>query len=119
MIERTTRPRRTKVGVVVSNKMVKTVVVAVDHLRRHRLYGRHVRQTRRFKAHDEDNRCQNGDRVVIEEARPISRDKRWRVREVLQSSYVPEVDIAEPDLGDSDEAAESPPSAETSEDAKS
>ncbi|MFN0073242.1 MAG: 30S ribosomal protein S17 [Chloroflexota bacterium] len=84
--------KRTKQGVVVSDKMDKTVVVAVEHLRRHRLYGRHVRRTRRFKAHDESNQCRLGDSVIIEESRPMSRDKRWLVQKVLRSSFVADLD---------------------------
>jgi len=84
--------KRTKQGVVVSDKMDKTVVVAVEHLRRHRLYGRHIRRTHRFKAHDEANQCKLGDSVIIEEARPMSREKRWRVQKVLRSSFVADID---------------------------
>jgi small subunit ribosomal protein S17 len=84
--------KRSKQGVVVSDKMDKTVVVAVEHLRRHRLYGRLVRRTHRFKAHDETNQCKLGDSVIIEEARPMSRDKRWRVQKVLRSSFVADID---------------------------
>ena len=84
--------KRTKQGMVVSDKMDKTVVVAVEHLRRHRLYGRHVRRTHRFKAHDETNQCKIGDSVIIEEARPMSRDKRWRVQKVLRSTFVADID---------------------------
>ena len=86
------KERRTKQGMVVSDKMDKTVVVAVENLRRHRLYGRHVRRTHRFKAHDETNQCKIGDSVIIEEARPMSRDKRWRVQKVLRSTFVADID---------------------------
>jgi small subunit ribosomal protein S17 len=75
--------RRTKVGRVVSDKMDKTVVVSVERLRRHPIYKRVVRLTSSFKAHDEDNSARTGDTVRIEESRPISRDKRWRVVEVV------------------------------------
>ena len=75
----TRKPRRTKVGRVASNKMDKTVVVAVELVTRHRLYGRTLRRTRSFKAHDEGNRCQIGDTVLIAESRPISKDKHWVV----------------------------------------
>jgi len=84
--------RKVREGIVVSDKMDKTVVVAVEHLRRHRLYGRHVRRTHRFKAHDETNQCKIGDSVIIEEYRPMSRDKRWRVQQVLRSSFVADLD---------------------------
>jgi small subunit ribosomal protein S17 len=76
--------KQTKVGRVVSNKNDKTVVVAVDYLRRHRLYRKMLRRTTRFHAHDENNECQMGDLVRIVESRPLSRLKRWRVEAVLQ-----------------------------------
>jgi small subunit ribosomal protein S17 len=76
--------RLTKVGRVVSDKMQKTVVVTVDYPRRHRLYSKVMTRTSRFKAHDENNECKVGDIVRIEESRPISKDKRWVVREILQ-----------------------------------
>jgi small subunit ribosomal protein S17 len=78
------KPRLTKVGRVVSDKMQKTVVVAVDYPRRHRLYNKVMTRTSRFKAHDEHNECKVGDIVRIEESRPLSKDKRWVVREILQ-----------------------------------
>ncbi len=74
---------KTKEGVVVSDKMDKTVVVAVQRLVRHRLYRRVIRRTKRFKAHDESNECRIGDRVRIQECRPLSKDKCWRVIEVI------------------------------------
>ena len=75
--------RRTKVGRVVSDKMDKTVVVSVERLRRHPVYKRVVRLSSKFKAHDEENSARVGDTVRIEESRPLSRDKRWRVVEVV------------------------------------
>ena len=75
-----------KVGRVVSNKMEKTVVVAVDYLRPHPIYRKTVRKTSKFYAHDEENQCQPGDRVRIEETRPLSKLKRWRVVEILGAS---------------------------------
>jgi small subunit ribosomal protein S17 len=79
------QPARTqKVGRVVSDKMDKTVVVAVDFVRRHRLYHKRITRTSKFQAHDERNECQTGDIVRIEETRPISKNKRWIVREVLE-----------------------------------
>jgi len=75
--------RRTKVGRVISDKMDKTVVVSVERLRRHPVYKRVVRLSSKFKAHDEENAARVGDTVRIEESRPISRDKRWRVVEVV------------------------------------
>ena len=85
--------RRTKLGTVVSNKMEKTVVVAVEEVRRHSLYGRNVRRTRKFKAHDEANACQVGDLVVIAESRPISKDKCWVVREVVKETIGPGLEV--------------------------
>ncbi|MEW6275414.1 MAG: 30S ribosomal protein S17 [Bacillota bacterium] len=78
--------RKTRVGRVVSDKMDKTVVVAVETLVRHPFYQRTVRRTRKFKAHDEQNSCRIGDRVRIMETRPLSKDKRWRVVEILERS---------------------------------
>ena len=75
--------RRTKVGRVVSDKMDKTVVVSVERLQRHPIYKRVVRRSTKFKAHDQDNTARVGDTVRIEESRPLSRDKRWRLIEVL------------------------------------
>jgi small subunit ribosomal protein S17 len=80
----TRKPRRTKIGRVTSNKMDKTVVVSVELVRQHRLYGRTLRMRRSFKAHDETNRCEIGDTVVIAESRPISKDKHWTVTEILR-----------------------------------
>ncbi len=85
--------RRTKMGRVVSNKMQKTVVVAVESMRQHRLYGRNVRRTTKFKAHDEENRCQIGDVVVIAESKPISKEKRWVVREIVKETIGPGLEL--------------------------
>jgi small subunit ribosomal protein S17 len=76
--------KQVKVGRVVSNKNDKTVVVAVDYLRRHRLYRKMLRRTSRFHAHDENNECQMGDLVRIVESRPLSKLKRWRVTAIVQ-----------------------------------
>lgn len=76
--------RTQKVGRVVSNKMDQTVVVAVDFVRRHRLYHKRITRTSKFMAHDANNECNPGDIVRIEETRPMSRHKRWIVREVLE-----------------------------------
>jgi small subunit ribosomal protein S17 len=73
------------VGVVVSNKMQKTVVVAVENRSAHAKYGKVVVRTKKYKAHDEDNQCQEGDRVKIQETRPLSRTKRWQVVENFTS----------------------------------
>jgi small subunit ribosomal protein S17 len=74
------------VGRVVSNKMDKTVVVAVERRVAHPRYGKIVVRTKKYKAHDEENRCQEGDEVRIAETRPLSRTKRWRVVEILRAS---------------------------------
>ncbi len=76
--------RKTKVGRVVSDKMDKTIVVSVERLARHRLYKRVIRLTTKFKAHDEANEARVGDTVLIEESRPLSATKRWRLIEVIQ-----------------------------------
>ena len=76
--------KRTKVGTVVSNKMHKTVVVAVENLVRHRMYQKYIRRTSKFLAHAEQNDVNVGDRVLIEETRPLSKRKRWNVREVVE-----------------------------------
>jgi small subunit ribosomal protein S17 len=75
--------RRNKVGRVVSDKMDKTVVVSVERLRRHPIYKRVVRLSTKFKAHDEENGARVGDTVRIEESKPLSRDKRWTVVEIV------------------------------------
>lgn len=76
--------RKQLVGRVVSNKMDKTVVVAVERLQRHRLYGKVLRRIKKYKAHDENNQCQIGDKVLIIESRPSSREKRWQVLQILE-----------------------------------
>jgi small subunit ribosomal protein S17 len=76
--------KTTKVGVVVSNAADKSVVVKVENLILHPLYHRFIRTTSKFMAHDEENACNTGDRVLIEECRPLSRRKRWRVRTVIE-----------------------------------
>lgn len=76
--------RKTKVGRVVSDKMDKTIVVAVEYSRRHPLYGKRMKRTSKFKAHDEANECRIGDVVRIEESRPLSKDKRWVLREIVE-----------------------------------
>lgn len=80
------RPRTQKVGRVVSDKMDKTIVVAVDYVRRHPLYHKRITRTSKFHAHDEQNECREGDLVRIEETRPLSKTKRWVVREILERS---------------------------------
>src|SRR5258707_14141812 len=91
----TRKPRRTKTGRVASNKMTKTIVVEVESVVRHRLYGRTMRLTKRFKAHDEGNRCEIGDTVIIAESRPISRDKRWVLKLIIRRGTGEPIDIAE------------------------
>ena len=76
--------RKVREGVVVSDKMEKTAVVAVVRLKRHPLYGRVQRVTKKFKAHDENNECRVGDRVRITETRPISKQKNWRVLQIVE-----------------------------------
>jgi small subunit ribosomal protein S17 len=78
--------RTTKVGVVVSNKMQKTVVVAVENLVRHGMYQKYIKRTSKFLAHAENNDVNVGDRVLIEETRPLSKRKRWNVRTVLEKA---------------------------------
>lgn len=78
------KARKTRIGKVVSDKMDKTVVVAVENLERHPLYGKIIKLTKTFKAHDEENACRNGDKVKVMETRPLSKDKRWRVIEILE-----------------------------------
>jgi small subunit ribosomal protein S17 len=95
--------RQQKVGRVVSNKMDKTIVVVVESLKKHRIYKRTYKQTKRFHAHDEENTCQVGDVVRIEESRPLSKLKRWRLVEIVKrgSGIVPVEEVlaeVDPDL---------------------
>jgi len=97
------KSRQQKVGRVVSNKMNKTIVVVVESLKKHRIYKRTYKQTKRFHAHDEENTCQVGDMVRIEESRPLSKLKRWRLVEVVKrgSGIVPVEEVlaeVDPDL---------------------
>lgn len=85
-MENRTSSRKTRVGMVVSDKMDKTVVVAVIDNVRHPLYKKIVKRTVKFKAHDEQNACGIGDTVMIMETRPISKDKRWRVVEIIEKA---------------------------------
>ena len=78
--------RKTKVGVVVSDKMDKIVVVAIEDNVRHPLYKKIIKRTVKFKAHDEQNACGIGDKVLIMETRPLSKDKRWRVVEIVEKA---------------------------------
>lgn len=78
--------RKTKVGVVVSDKMDKTVVVAIADLVMHSLYGKAVKSTKKVKVHDENNECRVGDKIRIIETRPLSRDKRWRLVNIIEKA---------------------------------
>ena len=83
--------RKTRIGSVVSTKMDKTAVVAVETLKRHPLYGKTFKKVVKYKAHDAENQCQMGDRVRIIETRPLSRHKRWRVAEIITREEMAEV----------------------------
>ncbi len=85
------KKHKTRVGRVVSNKMDKTVVVVVETSKRHPLYKKTIRRMTRYKAHDEKNKCGIGDTVMIVETRPLSRDKRWRVAEIITKGEVVEI----------------------------
>jgi len=78
--------KRQLVGTVISNKMDKTVVVAVEQLVQHKFYHKHIRRRANFAAHDEGNVCQVGDQVMLVESRPLSRSKRWRVRKMVKKA---------------------------------
>jgi len=78
--------RKTRIGTVVSDKMDKTIVVSVSRTTRHPLYGKIIRRSKNYKAHDQDNQCRVGDKVKIMETRPLSKDKRWRVAEVIEKT---------------------------------
>ncbi|HXN75690.1 MAG TPA: 30S ribosomal protein S17 [Gemmatimonadaceae bacterium] len=76
--------RKTRIGMVVSDKMAKTVVVSIERRVQHPVYGKMVRRTKKLKAHDEQNEAKTGDTVRIMETRPLSKDKRWRVVEIIE-----------------------------------
>jgi small subunit ribosomal protein S17 len=78
------KTRKTRIGVVVSNKMNKSIVVETVRLMKHKLYGKIVRRHVRYMADDPENSCNVGDRVLIEECRPLSKNKRWRIREIVE-----------------------------------
>ncbi len=80
--------RKVMIGTVVSNKMDKTVTVAVERNVRHPIYGKTVKKTYKLKAHDEENKCQEGDKVKVMETRPLSRDKRFRVVEIVEKAVI-------------------------------
>jgi small subunit ribosomal protein S17 len=104
--------RKIRLGQVVSDKMDKTVVVAVETPKRHPLYKKTIRRVVKYKAHDEKNKCQVGDKVRIVETRPLSRDKRWRVAEIVTKAEVVEVEPEEITQG---EVAEVEPEEKTKE----
>ena len=86
-----TEKRKSMVGRVTSNKMDKTAVVAVETFKRHPLYRKAIRVSRKYKAHDEKNECGEGDTVRIVETRPLSKEKRWRVSEIISKKEVVEI----------------------------
>ncbi len=86
LAEKQRASRKTRVGKVVSDKMDKTVVVAVERSMKHPLYKKIIKRTQKLKAHDENNECREGDRVKIMETRPLSKEKRWRVVEIIEKA---------------------------------
>ena len=80
--------RKVMIGTVVSDKMDKTVVVAVETNEKHKIYGKIQKRTYKLKAHDENNECQAGDKVKVMETRPLSKDKRWRVVEIVEKAII-------------------------------
>lgn len=92
--------RKTRFGTVISDNMDKTVVVAVDTPRRHPLYKKNIRRAVKYKAHDEENQCRTGDTVRIEETRPLSREKRWRVAEIITKGEVADIKPEEIDTSE-------------------
>ncbi len=80
------KPRKTIIGNIVSGKMDKTVVVSVERLAKHPQYGKYIKKRVKYMAHDELNECGSGDKVMLIETRPLSKNKRWRVKEVLEKA---------------------------------
>ena len=78
--------KKTRTGTVVSNKMDKTIAVVIYRTTKHPLYKKYIKKRVRFKSHDESNSCQVGDTVMLQETRPLSRDKRWRVVEIIEKA---------------------------------
>ena len=78
--------RKTKIGIVYSDKMDKTIVVKVEQIVKHPVYKKYMKRNVKFKAHDAENSCAIGDKVLIVESRPLSRDKRWKLREILEKN---------------------------------
>jgi len=95
MSEKPRGQRKVRIGRVVSDKMQKTVVVEVERLTAHPLYGKRIKRTKRYKAHDEHNQCRVGDLVKIMETRPLSKTKRWRVVEILERGNASRVALEE------------------------
>jgi small subunit ribosomal protein S17 len=85
-MEQTQRKKKTLIGMVISDKMDKTVTVLVERLTQHSTYKKFIRKRKKFKAHDEQNSCRIGDKVLIVESRPLSKDKQWRVREIIEKA---------------------------------
>jgi len=82
----TQRRKKTLIGIVISDKMDKTVTVLVERLTQHSTYKKFIRKRKKFKAHDEQNACRIGDKVLIVESRPLSKDKHWRIREIIEKA---------------------------------
>ncbi len=87
-MEERTPHRKVRTGIVVSDKMDKTVVVRVDRMSKHPLYGKPVLKVKKYMAHDEANECRPGDRIMIEETRPLSKHKRWTVAQIIERAPV-------------------------------
>ncbi|HJX30865.1 MAG TPA: 30S ribosomal protein S17 [Thermodesulfobacteriota bacterium] len=82
----TQRRKKTLIGIVISDKMDKTVTILVERLTQHSTYKKFIRKRKKFRAHDEQNACRIGDKVLIVESRPLSKDKHWRVREIIEKA---------------------------------
>ena len=80
--------RKSNVGIVTSNKMDKTIVVSIENTVRHPMYKKTIKRTYKLKAHDENNECQIGDKVRVMETRPLSKDKRWRLVEIIEKAVI-------------------------------
>ena len=96
-MEERTPHRKVSTGIVVSDKMDKTIVVRVERMSKHPLYGKSVVRVKKYMAHDETNECRPGDHIQIEETRPLSRHKRWRVSQIIKRAPVLGVEAAEED----------------------
>jgi small subunit ribosomal protein S17 len=91
---------KVRTGIVVSDKMDKTVVVRVDRMSKHPLYGKPVRRVKKYMAHDETNECRPGDRIQIEETRPLSRHKRWKVSQIIERAPILGVETSGEDVAE-------------------